>query len=163
MIGNKILLHIGNGLLLSKGNHYHSHPLLSPQVKFRLSAINLYVEAKLSFPFLSEGRGQVLSQSLHGWIPLLWGTGEETSLSRIWAKMTRELVLMEGDLGLSLINRKIVTSHSTPQISIYSCLRWSHNNPTYVIGLSWGKSEIMYIKGFWKLESATQMQRIIFV
>lgn len=66
MIGNKILLHIGNGLLLSKGNHYHSHSLLSPQVKLRLSAINLYVEAKLS-----EGRGQVLSQSLCGWIPLL--------------------------------------------------------------------------------------------
>lgn len=71
MIGNKILLHIGNGLILSKGNHSHSHSPLSPQVKVRLSAINLYVEAKLSFPFLSEGQGQVLSQSLHGWIPLL--------------------------------------------------------------------------------------------
>ena len=111
MIGNTILLHIGNVSLLSKGDYYQSHSLLSPQVKVRLSAINLYV---LSFPFLSERQGQVLSQSLRGWIPLLWGTGEETSLSKIRARRKREFVLMEGDLGPSLISWKTVTSHSTP-------------------------------------------------
>lgn len=59
--------------------------------------------------------------------------------------MERELILMEGDLILSLISWKILDEPShLPEFP------FTHNNlSTYFIGLFWGGSEIVCVKVFW--------------